>query len=57
MIYSVLSHNKVSNGSNFMKLILSIYDLSMVMHVKFCQDILGNRGVLRYTGVIALLLP
>ena len=39
--FSVLSHNLVSNGWNFMKLILSIYDHGVVMHPKFCQDILN----------------
>ena len=29
-----------------MNCIRSIYDHSMVMHMKFCQDILGNRGVI-----------
>ena len=47
-MYSILNHNKVSKKSNFMNFILSIYDHNnnhMVMHIKFCQDILGNRGV------------
>ena len=34
MIFPVLSHNFVSNRWNFMKLILNIYDYSVVMHVK-----------------------
>ena len=29
-----------------MNFILSIYDHNMVMHMKFCQDFLGNRGVI-----------
>ena len=32
---SVLSHNYVTNGWNFMKLILNIYDHGVVMHMKF----------------------
>ena len=27
-----------------MKFVLSIYDHGVVMHVKFCQDILSNRS-------------
>ena len=48
MIFSVLSHNLVSNGWNFMQLILSIHDhgVVVVMHLKFCQGILSNRGVI-----------
>ena len=36
---SVLNHNLVSNGWNFMELILSIYDHCVIMHVKFCQGV------------------
>ena len=41
--FSVLSHNFVSNGLNFMQLILSIHDhgVVVVMHLKFC-----NRGII-----------
>ena len=46
MIFSILSHNIVSNGWNFTNPILSIYDHSVVIHMKFCQDILGKRGVI-----------
>ena len=34
--FSDHSHNFISNEWNFMKLKLSIYDHSVVMHVKFC---------------------
>ena len=39
-----LSHNLVSNGWNFMKLILSIYGRCVVMHMELCQDNLSTRG-------------
>ena len=32
-VFSVFSHNFVTNGWNFMKLILNIYDHGVVMHV------------------------
>ena len=35
-----------SNGWNLMKLILSIYGHGVVIHMKVCQDILSNRGVI-----------
>ena len=44
--YSALSHNLVSNGRNFVKLILSIYDHNVILHMDFCQDVLSNRGVI-----------
>ena len=50
-IFFVLSHNFVSNGWTFMKLILNINDHDMAMHVKFHQ------GVISYRGVIALWSP
>ena len=34
-----------SNGWNFMKLILSIYDYDVVMHLEFCQAVISYRGV------------
>ena len=40
--FSVVRHNFVSNGWNLKKLILNIYDHSVVMHVTF------HRGVIRY---------
>ena len=47
MFVSILSHNLVSNGRNFMKLIQSIYDHCVVlMHMKFCWVILSTRGVI-----------
>ena len=46
--FFVLSHNLVSNGWNFMRLILSIYDHGVVMHLEFCQDILSNSGVIAF---------
>ena len=48
MIYTILIHNEVSNGWDFMKLILSVYNQYVVMHMKFCQDILS------FSRVIAL---
>ena len=36
---SVLSHNKVHNEGNFMKLILDLYDLGGIMFEKFHQDV------------------
>ena len=42
----ILSHNLVSNGWTLMRLILSIYDHGVVIHIKACQDILCNRGVI-----------
>ena len=44
--FSVVSHNFGSNGWIFMKLLLSIYDHGVVMHMMFCQDILSTRGVI-----------
>ena len=44
--FSVLSHNFVNNGCHYMKVILNIYDYSVVMYAKYCQDILCNRGVI-----------
>ena len=35
---SKLSHNKVTNGQNLMKLIIHFYDHNMNLHVKFCQN-------------------
>ena len=46
--FSILSHNYVTKGWNFMKLILNIYEHVVVMHVKVHQ------GVKSYRGVIAL---
>ena len=48
LCFSVVSHDFVSNGWNLIKLILNIYDHSVVIHVKFHQC------VIRYRGVIAL---
>ena len=42
----ILSHNLVSNGWSFMKLLLSIYDHGVVINMKFCQDIQSSRGVI-----------
>ena len=39
MYFSVLSHKIASNQRIFMKLILSIYDHSVMMHVKFYEDV------------------
>ena len=38
--FSVLSHKLASNGRNFLKLILSIYDHSVMMHVMFPEDVI-----------------
>ena len=35
-----------SNEWNLMKLILRIYGHGVIMHTKFCQNILSNRGVM-----------
>ena len=43
-IFSIPSHNLVSNGWNLMKLVLSICDYGVVIHLKVCQDILSNRS-------------
>ena len=43
---SVLSHNFVTKGLNFMRLILSIYDLIVVVHVKFYQVVISYRAVI-----------
>ena len=40
MIFSVLRHNFVSNGWNFLKLLLNIYDQCVVMHVKFHEGVI-----------------
>ena len=39
--FSVLSHNFVSNGRNFMKLIFYIYDHTAVMHLKCHQGVIS----------------
>ena len=39
--FSVLSHKLASN--DFMKHILSIYDCSVMGHVKFHEDVIGFR--------------
>ena len=44
--FSVLSPYWVVSGCNFMKLVLNIYDHSVVMHVKFHQDVISYGGVL-----------
>ena len=48
MSFSTISHNFVSNGWNFMKLVLSIYDHDVFIHMKFCQGILNTRGVMAF---------
>ena len=49
MTFSDLSHSNVTNGWSFMKLILSMYDYSVMIHVKFYDD------VIRFREVIALI--
>ena len=44
--FSVIIHNFGSNGWIFLKLLLSIYDHGLVMHMMFCRDILSTRGVI-----------
>ena len=44
----VPSHSLVSNEWNFMKLILNIYNYSVVMHINFHQ------GAVMYREIIAL---
>ena len=45
--FSVLSHNLISSGWNFMKLILSIYDHSLMMiHVKLHEEVISCREVI-----------
>ena len=39
--FSVLSHNFVSNKCNLIKLILIIYDYSVVFHMKFIENIIS----------------
>ena len=46
MNVSVLSHKLASNRRNFMKLILSIYDHGVMMHVKLHKDVIGCREVI-----------
>ena len=41
----------VTNGCNFMKLVLNIYDYELVMHMKF------HSVIISYRGAIALLIP
>ena len=43
MNLSFLSHKLASSGRNFMKLKLSEYDHSVMMHVKFHEDVIGCR--------------
>ena len=45
LIFSVVSHNFVSSGWNFMTLTLNIYDYSVVIKVK-CQGVIPYRGVI-----------
>ena len=47
-VFSILNQNFVTNRWNFMKLIVNIYDDSVVMHVTFHQ------GSINYRVVIAL---
>ena len=44
--FSVLSHKLANNGRNFLKLILSIYDHSVMMHVMFPEDVIRCREVI-----------
>ena len=46
IFFSVRSHELASNRRNFMKLTLSIYDHSVMMHVKFHEDVIWCRGVI-----------
>ena len=46
---SFVCHNSVTNEGNLMKLMQNIYDHSVVMHVKFNQDVISY-----YRGCIAL---
>ena len=41
-----LSHNLVSNGLNFMKFILSIYDRDVMIHVTILEDVISFKGVM-----------
>ena len=41
--FSALSHNFVSNGCYFMKLILNIYDHGVVMRANFYQGVVSYR--------------
>ena len=49
--FSIFSYTLGSNEWNLIKQILSIYDHSVAMHLKFCQ------GVISYIGVIVLCVP
>ena len=44
--FSILSHYKVNNGWNFMKLILNICDHNDVMRVKFYCDVISHSRVI-----------
>ena len=46
MIFSIPSHILVSNVWNLMKLIPSIHDHGVAIHMNVCQDILSNREVI-----------
>ena len=48
---SIISHKLVSNKQNFMKLILSIFDHGLMMHVKFSEDVISCRGVIAISSL------
>ena len=47
-VFSVLSHNLETHEWNFLKLILNIYDHSVVMNVMFHLNVVGYRELLPF---------